>query len=289
MILNLENEHLKLSLSTLGAELQHITGSDSNAEYLWSGDPKYWGKFSPVLFPIVGGLKQDMYYYKGKTYQMPRHGFARTLDFQYEQLAPNAILFTLKDSPETLAQYPFPFRLEITYTLDKASIYCQYRVYNAGDETMYFSLGAHPAFAAPLNGEGKYNDYYLQFKGLDELNFYDVVDNLVSDTQQTIKLKNQRLYLNYNLFKNDALVFKNFPVSSLYLMNEKNYNGIEFSFPDFPYFGIWAALNADFVCLEPWCGIADTINHNQDITTKEGIIQLEPQRNWQRRWKITCF
>ncbi|RZK50019.1 MAG: aldose 1-epimerase family protein [Pedobacter sp.] len=288
-MLNLENEHLKLSLSTLGAELQHITGSDSNAEYLWSGDPKYWGKFSPVLFPIVGGLKQDMYYYKGKTYQMPRHGFARTLDFQYEQLAPNAILFTLKDSPETLAQYPFPFRLEITYTLDKASIYCQYRVYNAGDETMYFSLGAHPAFAAPLNGEGKYNDYYLQFKGLDELNFYDVVDNLVSDTQQTIKLKNQRLYLNYNLFKNDALVFKNFPVSSLYLMNEKNYNGIEFSFPDFPYFGIWAALNADFVCLEPWCGIADTINHNQDITTKEGIIQLEPQRNWQRRWKITCF
>src|SRR5690606_7555438 len=112
------------------------------------------------------------------------------------------------------------------------------------------------------------------------------VDNLVSDTQQTIKLKNQRLYLNYNLFKNDALVFKNFPVSSLYLMNDKNYNGIEFSFPDFPYFGIWAALNADFVCLEPWCGIADTINHNQDITTKEGIIQLEPQRNWQRRWKI---
>ncbi len=289
MILHLENEHLKLSLSTLGAELHHITGSDSGTEYLWSGDPKFWSKFSPVLFPIVGSLKGDTYFYQGKAYKMPRHGFARDMEFQYEQLAPNAILFTLYQNAISLAQYPFPFRLEITYTLDKASVYCQYRVFNSGEVPMYFSLGAHPAFAAPLNGEGKYDDYYLQFKGVDELEYYEVEGNLVGKNKRQIPLKNGRLYLNYDLFKNDALVFKNFPSSSLFLMNDKNYNGVEFSFPDFPYFGIWAALNADFVCLEPWCGIADQIDHNQDLTEKEGIIKLEPQRNWQRRWKITCF
>lgn len=289
MDIYIENEHIRASFSSKGAELQYITGTDSGTEYLWSGDAKYWAKFSPVLFPIVGALKENVYLYEDKAYSLPRHGFARDMDFEMDRKSELEVLFSLKANEETRKIYPFEFNLGIRYKLFGASISCTYEVSNLGNKELLFSIGGHPAFAAPLNKQGIYTDYFLQFNADEELTYFEIEDNLISNKTETLPLEDKKLYLNHNLFYNDALVFKELKSNSIALMNTKNYNGINFKFENFPYFGIWAAKDADFVCLEPWCGLADGINHNQQLKDKEGIITLNPHEEWQRSWEVTCF
>jgi galactose mutarotase-like enzyme len=285
----IENEHIIAAFSAKGAELQSIKGTDSETEYMWSGDANYWAKFSPILFPIVGAIKDESYQFDGKNYHLPRHGFARDMEFEYHHVNEQEIVFTLKHSDATLKVYPFEFILSVRYKIHGASLCCTYEVSNPANTHLLFSIGAHPAFAAPLNKQGNYTDYYLQFNKDEAITFHHIVDNLISDRTTTIKLKEGKLPLTHELFYDDALVIKNLKSDSISLLNTKNYNGLDFHFKDFPYFGIWAAKDADFVCLEPWCGIADGINHNQQLKDKEGIIALEPKGKWQRTWQVTCF
>ncbi|MDQ8003614.1 MAG: aldose 1-epimerase family protein [Pedobacter sp.] len=289
MIVSITNEHLAIDFSTKGAELQRIVGTDSRINYMWNGDTKFWGKFSPVLFPIVGALKENAYEYQGQKYSLPRHGFARDMEFSHEKLSETEIAFRLKHTEETLKSYPFEFELSLKYHLQGASLKCTYQVFNPGNTDILFSIGAHPAFAAPLNNEGTYTDYYLQFNEDDELTFHHIEDNLISDNTTTVQLKDKMLPLTHELFYGDALVFKNLKSNQIRLLNTKNYNGINFHFEDFPFFGIWAAIDADFVCLEPWCGIADGINHNQKLEEKEGMEKLATGETWERSWEVCCF
>ena len=289
MIVSIRNEHLAIDFSTRGAELKSIVGIDSSINYMWRGDAQFWGKFSPVLFPIVGALKENTYQYQGKEYTLPRHGFARDMEFEHELIGSSEIAFKLKHTDETLKIYPFEFELTLRYRLRGASLQCTYQVLNPNNQTMLFSIGGHPAFAAPLNNEGIYTDYYLQFNNDDELTFHHIEDNLISDQTTTIELKDKTLPLKHELFYGDALVFKNLKSNHIRLLNTKNYNGLNFHFEGFPYFGIWAAIDADFVCLEPWCGIADGINHDQQLEEKEGIEKLAAGETWERSWEFCCF
>lgn len=289
MIVSIRNEHLAVEFYTKGAELKSIVGIDSSINYMWRGDEQFWGKFSPVLFPIVGALKENTYEHQGKKYNLPRHGFARDMEFEHEVTNATEIAFKLKHSEETLQIYPFKFELILRYRLDGASLKCIYQVTNLNDKTMLFSIGGHPAFAAPLHNEGSYTDYFLQFNNDDELTFNHIVDNLISDQTTTIELKDKMLPLKHELFYEDALVFKNLKSNHIRLLNTKNYKGLNFHFEGFPFFGIWAAINADFVCLEPWCGIADSINHNQQLEEKEGMEKLAAGEIWERNWEVCCF
>jgi galactose mutarotase-like enzyme len=289
MELYIENEHLRASFASKGAELQHITGIDSGTEYLWSGDPTYWGKFSPVLFPIIGALKENIYHYEDQTYTLPRHGFARDMEFDSERVSEHELLFTLTHTAETLKVYPFEFILKLRYKLTAATLSCSYELSNPGSKDLLFSIGAHPAFPAPLNKQGNYTDYFLEFNADEVITYHHIVDNLISPETSDLILEDRKLYLKHELFYNDALVVKNLQSNSISLINTKTYNGINFKFDNFPYFGIWAAKDADFVCLEPWCGIADAIDHNQQLKDKEGIITLTPNGEWQRGWTVTCF
>lgn len=288
-MISIANEHIVVSFSKKGAELQSIKGVHSSTEFLWSGNPSFWGKFSPVLFPIIGALKNDSYVFEEKTYQLPRHGFARDMDFEFEEINEHEVLFTLQHNQQTLNVYPFEFKLALRYKIHGSSVCCTYELSNPGNKDLLFSVGGHPAFTAPLNKEGTYTDYYLQFNNDDELTYHHIVDNLISDQTSTIKLDNGKLHLKHELFYDDALVFKNLKSDSISLLNDKNYNGLDFNFKDFPYFGIWAAKDADFVCLEPWCGIADSVNHNQQLAEKGGINTLAPNGFWERTWQVTCF
>lgn len=288
-MISIANEHIVVSFVTKGAELQSIKGVHSDTEFLWNGDPSFWAKFSPVLFPIIGALKNDTYFFEGKSYTLPRHGFAREMEFDFEKINEHQILFTLHHNEQTLKVFPFEFKLAIRYKIHGSSICCTYEVFNPGKNELLFSVGGHPAFAAPLNKQGEYKDYYLQFNKDEELTYHHIVDNLISDQTSTIKLDHGKLNLKHELFYEDALVFKNLKSDSISLVNTKNYNGLDFNFKDFPYFGIWAAKDADFVCLEPWCGIADGINHDQELNTKEGINTLAPNQTWERTWQVTCF
>ncbi|ACU04754.1 aldose 1-epimerase family protein [Pedobacter heparinus] len=286
----LENEQICTSIASKGAELQSLKSKKNNVNYLWNGNPEYWGKFSPVLFPIVGGLKNNTYYFEGKEYQLPRHGFARDKDFQVKQLSATEALLTLSDDEESLKVYPFRFVLQLRYQLSDRAISCTYEVLNPDNEkSMLFSIGGHPAFATSTEGGLKYTDYFLQFNKDTELVYHKVKHDLIDSETAVIELKEGKLPLNHALFYDDALVLKTLKSDCITLHNHKNKNGIHFRFKNFPFFGIWAAKNADFVCLEPWCGLADGTAHDQHIEHKEGIVTLGPNETFVRKWEVECF
>lgn len=285
----LENENLKVALSAKGAELNSIYSKETGLEYLWNADPAYWAKHSPVLFPVVGALKADTYYTGGQSYRLSRHGFARDQVFRVQQISDTEVLFELQSSPDTLKVYPFEFTLGLRYKLSANTVSCTYGVMTPGDREILFSIGGHPAFAAPQTADTVYEDYYLYFEEDRALTWHKIKDNLISEETVTRQLDHDRLPLRHELFYEDALVIKNMHSKMVSLRNSKNAHGLNFRFEGFPYFGIWAAKDAGFICLEPWCGIADSTGHNQQLSDKEGIVSLSPGQQWERTWSAEIF
>ena len=285
-MIQLQNTKLKANFSELGAELISLVNLTTGKEIMWQGNPDFWGGQSPVLFPTVGALKDDRYIFDGQTYEMPRHGFARRKIFEVKNSSENEVVFQLYSDDETLKFYPFEFSLEIRYTLTENKLTVSYNVKNKSEKEMYFSLGAHPGFAIDTENGLKYDDYEIAFSDDEQLEIHPLIDNLISKETQTIELKNKALPLSYELFAKDALVMTTMKSKELILRNNQNENQVIFTFSNFPYFGIWAAKNADFVCLEPWQGIADLEDHNQELTEKFGILKLGINDEWTGDWAV---
>lgn len=286
----IENEHLVVKIKSKGAELFSIEGSKTQREYLWGADPAFWGKTSPVLFPIVGTLKDNTYYYNDKAYSLTRHGFARDEEFTVEEQDKTSITFLLTSTPASLAKYPFHFELRIRYEVRDQFLYTTYTVDNTGQEEMYFSLGAHPAFKVPLTDGLAYNDYYLEFSKKEDADRWPInQDGLIEEDSRPLLDDTKKLPLTRELFYNEALVFKDLNSDVISLKSAKDPHGFDFHFKGFPFMGIWAAKNADFVCIEPWCGIADSVEHDQQFIDKEGIEQLEPGDSWVEGWKVKFY
>lgn len=286
----IESHLLKASIHPKGAELQSLLQKESGIEYMWKGDPAVWGKFSPILFPIVGTLKDNTYFYKDQSYQLSRHGFARDHQFAVELQEFDRIVFLLKQSEETLKVFPFPFDLRVKYTIVESSIAVTYEVMNTGKETMYFSIGGHPAFALPLVPGTIYDDYYLEFDQAETAGRWPIAEGGLLKTSSIPLLSDAKLLpLNKGLFATDAIVFKNLNSSRISLLSHKTVHGMSMDFPGFPYLGIWAAPGADFLCIEPWCGIADSVDSLQLWGEKEGINKLEAGANFVRTWTVNVF
>lgn len=285
-MIQLQNTKLKANFSELGAELISLVNLTTGKEIMWQGNPDFWSGQSPVLFPTVGALKDDQYIFDGQTYEMPRHGFARRKIFEDKNSSENEVIFELYSDDETLKFYPFEFSLEIRYTLTENKLTVSYNVKNKSEKEMYFSLGAHPGFAIDTENGLKYDDYEIAFSDDEQLEIHPLIDNLISKETQTIELKNKALPLSYELFAKDALVMTTMKSKELILRNNQNENQVIFTFSNFPYFGIWAAKNADFVCLEPWQGIADLEDHNQELTEKFGILKLGINDEWKGDWAV---
>jgi galactose mutarotase-like enzyme len=289
-MIKLENEFIGIEISEHGAEMQKFYSKESQVNYLWSGDKEYWGKFSPVLFPIVGSLIDGEYTFQDKTYQLPRHGFARDLDFKIDTQKSDLAILSLAYTEETLKVYPFKFELKIKYELMDRKITVTYQVLNNGADDMYFSIGAHPAFAVPNTPNTQYDDYYLAFNDDDKLENWLLNDTgLLAGNEESIVLNGHKLKLQHELFYKDALVIKTLKSNCISLLNTKNDQGLHFHFEGFPFFGIWAAKDAPFVCLEPWCGVADHSLHNKELVAKEGINKIAPGEPWERYWEVECF
>ncbi|MES2775142.1 MAG: aldose 1-epimerase family protein [Bacteroidota bacterium] len=288
-MITIQNQEIVSTIAEKGAELQSLRNKKTGIEHMWRGDAAYWGKYSPVLFPIVGTLKDDTYYHDGIAYTLPRHGFAREMTFDAQQPSETEAVFTLKDNEATRAVYPFAFEFRLRYTLKEASITCTYEVLNPADTDMLFSVGAHPAFAVPMTADSRYEDYFLQFVETETLKRYKLENGLIGSQTEMVAAENGLLPLTPSLFYEDAIVLKNLQSSCIVLASEAHHHGLHFCFGDFPFFGIWAAKDAPFLCLEPWCGIADNATHNQKLADKEGIINLAPNASWQRSWSVGCF
>ncbi|MGE9313887.1 aldose 1-epimerase family protein [Niabella sp. CJ426] len=284
----IENNDISVEVATLGAELQRITGKNTGIEYMWNADHAYWAKYSPLLFPIVGTLKADTYIYEGKAYHLPRHGFAREMEFELYQQSGHMLTFRLTSNAVTLAKYPFPFELYVEYSIAGPTLSVSYRVVNTGEKPMYFSIGGHPAFKVPLFEGDTYNDYILEFNQVENAGRW-LLDNGLIETGTVPLLEDaDRLPLRKELFEADAIVLKQLKSTKVRLVQEQTRKGFEFDFNGFPYLGIWAAKGADFVCIEPWCGIADSVNSNQQLVEKEGINELNAGALFERTWKFAA-
>ncbi len=286
----IENEFLKIAIKEKGAELDSIYHKQHRLEYLWSGDPAVWGKKSPILFPVVGTLKQDTYYYEEKTYELSRHGFAREHDFTVVQQSENAVSLSLKSDDSTLKKFPFAFDLIITYTIQENSLSVSYKVINEDNKLLFFSIGGHPAFKVPLAEGSSYEDYYLEFDRKENAGRWPISsEGLIESIPVPLLEDTNRLPLTRELFQHDALVFKHLNSHQVSLKSDKTTHGLTFDFASFPYLGIWAAKNADFVCIEPWYGIADSVTGNQQLPEKEGIQKLEAGQEFTAIWNVQLF
>ena len=289
-MIQIENKYLSVSVNPKGAELQSIYCKDTNLEYLWSGDPNFWGKKSPVLFPIVGGLKANSYQYNGASYQLGRHGFARDMEFVLTAKDKESISFTLHANEATQEVYPFLFSFTITYTIHKNKLSCTYHVTNVDLKPMYFSVGAHPAFKVPLEDGLAFNDYQLLFDSNETAKQWPLTaEGLIKREPINFFTDTNKIDLSKSLFYGDALVFKELKSTSISLLSNNSKHGFKFEFNDFPYMGIWSAKNADFVCIEPWCGIADHEDATGDVKQKEGINLLLPGEIMNRTWSIELY
>ncbi len=279
MIVTITNSQLSATINTFGAELISLVKNNKN--YIWQVDETYWNKTSPVLFPIVGRLKNDSYTFNGKTYQLSRHGFARNMEFTFDKKSDSQVIFELNETEVTKAIYPFNFKLLLAYTLLDNELVIEYFVRNQSDEVLPFSIGAHPAFAI----SDKFENYSLQFNAADTFETHHLENESFNGKTTLVETKNNAISLNYNLFEKDALVFKQLNSDEVILKNKEN-PILKVSFDHFPYLGIWTKENAPFLCIEPWCGLADSINHNGNLEDKEGMNHLSAGEDFLRAIRI---
>lgn len=286
-MLTLETANSRANILLKGAELCSLYHKETRTEYIWDADPAFWNKHSPILFPIVGTLKSDTYSYKGKSYSLPRHGFARDMNFVVVQQETDQVLLSLQADETTLVKYPFLFLLKVHYKLTDNALRVTYTVENEGVDNMYFSIGGHPAFKIPISDTLQFEDYELQFNQSERADIYPLSNEgfLLQNGVPFLEGTNKVL-LNKELFYEDALIFKQLNSKSVRLASSKDPRFIEVSFEQFPYLGVWSKKDADFVCIEPWNGVTDLEHASGLLEDKEGICLLPPKQTWEGAWQV---
>lgn len=272
----IQNDQLRVGITDSGMEISSVIHLADNREYIWQADPNVWGSQAPVLFPIVGGLKDGQYHFKGQNYTLPKHGFIRrNPNLRVVEQEENSITFELSSSPALKLIYPFDFTFRLTYLLKGNQLHQEHLILNESEDPMYFSLGGHPAFRVPHYEEESYNDYHLAFEYPESEASATVNDQgLIGPDTRPVPWQENQLPLNHQLFTQDALVFKKLQSRKVDLISKQHGKVLSVSYEDFDFLGIWAKPNGDFVCIEPWLGIADNHDTDGDFTHKEGILEL---------------
>ena len=281
-----KTEAMKINVSKLGAELQSLRVNQR--EYLWQGDSDFWGRRAPILFPIVGRVADDTLRIDGKSYTMKQHGFAR--DAEFEERDGWYVL-----TEEGRDNYPYAFELAVKYVIEGNSLDCKWQVKNLGDKPMHFQIGAHPAFLLP--------DYDVDENLHGFIRFYDKDGNTISpllhhyldaglrrpyDTPMALNNDEGLLALNEKTFENDALLIEGGQVASAALLNKAGHEVLRVSCPQAEAFGIWAPNKpgCPFVCIEPWCGIADKVGFKGEISERDCIHNLVPNKTYEFDYSI---
>ena len=284
----IQNHHLRVTVSTLGAELQSVRSIASDEEFLWHGDSNVWSGRAPVLFPIVGALKDSQMHLDGQVYSLPRHGLARRKNFKCVSESSNKLVFQLDSDSETLAVFPWHFTLEITYTLSDNHVHTRYTVTHqkqTPDSTMLFTIGSHPAFYLPLK-ETPLDQFSIRFNSKENLTHYPLnADGLLALKGEPYPLLEQRVNLDKNLFNADALVFKNINSSTISLW-QRDRERIRVNTGGAPHLGLWAKPGAPFICIEPWHGYSDATDASGNFEDKPALKSLSAGESFHTEWFI---
>lgn len=277
MAVKLENEFLCVEIAEMGAEVTRIYDKTEDNEILWEGNPVYWKRHSPVLFPNVGKTYKNRVLINGTQYPTSQHGFARDNVFTCIEAANEKASFMFRSSEETKEVYPFDFELHINYKLNKKELTVEWQVKNCGDETMYFTIGGHPAFRFAKPEETK-ADYVLKVPGKEKLEYVliDISCGCANvDEVHTLQLSGETYPLSDELFAKDALVVDNGQIEEAWLCHKDGTPYVGVRSAGFPNYGIWSVEGAPFVCLEPWMGRCDNVGFNAELSEKPNVNKVE--------------
>lgn len=280
---------LTAGINPLGAELWSLTDRQGRA-LMTNADPAFWTGHAPLLFPIVGALKANRYRHGGKTYELPRHGFARRSIFERIEHRPDAVRFRLTDSEETRAAYPFAFSLEAQFRIEGATLRMMISVANPGDEVLPFSFGYHPAFAWPLPGGADKEAHVVAFDQPEPgcVRRLDPATGLLLEERFDTPVEGHLLALDAVLFEPDALIWSELSSRQL-TYGTPGGTQLLVAFPDTPMLGLWQKPGANFLCIEPWQGIADPVGFAGEIGEKPGVVLLPPGAVHAMRMDVTLL
>ncbi|MBS6196359.1 MAG: aldose 1-epimerase family protein [Clostridiales bacterium] len=289
----LENDKLRAVIREKSAELISLRRKDNDQEYLWNADKKFWGWTSPVLFPAVGGFRDDVYRYQGKTYEMEKHGFARRTNFHLDSKTDTEIWMSIEDTEETYRVYPFHFRFEVGFCLKDNTLDVIWRVINKDEGTMYFALGGHPALLCPLNGEeGARTECYLGLAGeketaaMDYLMVDPVIQRIDDKKLHKFELENQLHRITKGMFDHDALIFEDYQVKTAFLAGADRKPYIKMH-TETPIIAFWSPEEAaPFICFEPWCGRGDSVDFEGTLEERAWEQSVEGQGTYEQSYQL---
>jgi len=280
--MKLQNSCLSIEVSEQGAELTSLISSNGR-QWLWQGDESSWPGQSPVLFPIVGVLKNGETLIKNKAYQMSCHGFAHSRAFDLIRSDKNSLEYLLVSDESTKKLYPWGFELCIRYTISESELCVNYSVKNTDVENIFFCLGAHPGFALEENMD----DYYLEFPQAESSETHLVAPNGTIRNATAPCLSGKTLALKDELFFENALILKDLQSSSLQLISKnREQDSLGFSWKGFSSLGIWSLEKAGFICFEPWNGHGDMENTDGDFLSKPDLVSLGPEQSYECSWTV---
>ncbi len=273
MSVTLNNACLTVRIATMGAEIKSIREDATGIEYIWKGDPAWWSGSAPILFPIIGGLRNGTYRYKGQTYSMGGHGIVRKKEWALVASDATSATYRIEASDDTRKQYPFDFLLNVHYSLSGNRVGVRYEVVNPGGDTMYFSIGSHPAINVPFAG-GSFEHYYIHFSEPETIHRHFFGDGMCLNETAPVFDNSRQIFLTRNLFDRGAVILKGPRSKCFAIRNSRNGKQVRISTDGVPYLGLWAPAGAPFACIEPWFGMPDPEDTDGEFTTKEGIRSL---------------
>ncbi len=278
-LITISNADLRVDISTRGAEMQSVLERDGT-QRLWQGDPKYWTGRAPIMFPVCGGLREDAYYLDGERYEMPKHGFARTVEWTVERAEKDCAVFLLT---EQRPGFPFRYEFRAAYRLDGASIVITYSVMNLDDRPFWYSVGSHEAWATP----GGLEAYTVEFAQPETLAVSELVGNLIKREPVIMAECAAELPLKTAYFAVDALVFPSLKSRSVTLKSSVSARRIRVDYDGMDVLMLWTKPGADYICIEPWCNAPDYVDADMQIAHKPGMIRLQPGECAERTHTVT--
>lgn len=287
----LENEELQVEVDTHGAELKSMRDKASQLDYMWRGDPAYYGRTSPNLFPIVGGLREKKYRYDGTEYEMSQHGFIRDMDWKMEQISEKELHCVVEATEDTLRVYPFRFRVAIHYLLTGRSLKITWTIENCDTKKMYYSFGGHPCFTCPIHGEADKVGYGYDFHKDGNLTYYrnDGETGLFLPEAHELPLQKGRVTFTKDFFDTSTYILTDNETQQISLFDPQGQNYLTVSF-DAPMVGLWSAegKNAPYAAIEPWYGRCDDIDFSGSIEERAGEMSLEAGGSFSSTYTITA-
>jgi galactose mutarotase-like enzyme len=293
---------MQASIDSMGAELVRLTLD--GRDYLWGGDARWWPRHAPVLFPIVGNIRDDQATSAAGPIRLGRHGLARNYEHRIVDIKPDSVSYQLESSPRTLEAFPYPFRLSMTYRIiGEATLEQRFEVENTGEVPLPFCIGGHPAFNVPCGstagtgpseraGEG-FSDYSLSFarRWSYTAPTIDTSTGLLDFSKRLDLLHDaDTMPLTHELFDVDTLVFEDVPSSTVTLSGGSDGHGVTVDFDGFRYLGVWSAAgHAPFVAIEPWTGCATAADEDDVFEHKRGMVELAPGEIEVKTFEVTLF